>query len=115
MSQIPDYTQSELWVIQTTLRERYGGKKELRLGDSEIRRRPSDRDLTVCPLAYWEHNDCHFVVVKCGERRYRSQFYYEGWRQFGTGVREYDDIATCVVATLQAQADEEARRRGDLP
>lgn len=114
MSEIPDFTHSELWVIETTLRERYGAKQELQLADGEIRLRPSDRELSVCPMVVWEHADCHFVVLKSAQRRYRSQFFYEGWRQYSTGVREYDDITTCVVATPQSQADQEATRRGDL-
>ena len=111
MPEIPDFTQSELWVMDTTLRERYGANKEVQLADGEVRLRPSDRTLSVCPMLYWEDGGCHFVILKTGERRYRSQFYYEGWKHYATGVREYDDITTCAVATLQAQADQEARRR----
>lgn len=114
MPEIADFTQSELWVIESTLRERYREKQAVQLADGEIRLRPSDRELSVCPMVFWEHGDCHFVVIKSAERRYRSQFFYEGWRQYSTGVREYDDITTCVVATLQAQADQEAKRKGDL-
>jgi hypothetical protein len=33
----------------------------------------------------------------------------------GTGIEEYDDLAECAVAVLQAQADYVAEQRGDLP
>jgi len=114
MRVIPDFTNSELWIVEATLRERYGAKKEIQRADGEIRLRPSDRELTPCPILFWESGSCHFVLIKSGERRYRSQFYYEAYKQYGAGASEYDDITTCVVATLQAQADEEARRSGNL-
>jgi hypothetical protein len=33
----------------------------------------------------------------------------------GTGVPEYDDLAECTVALLQAQAYSATERRGDQP
>jgi len=48
---------------------------------------------------------CHFVIFKTGERAYRCQFFYKPDKQMGTGVSEYDDLAECAVALLQAQAD----------
>jgi len=47
-------------------------------------------------------------------RRYRCQFFYRGYQQYGTGVHEYDDLSECMVSLLQAQADHEARERGDI-
>ena len=43
--------------------------------------------------------------------RYRSQFFYSVFEQFGTG-RDFDDIAECVVTTLRLQADHEKDRAG---
>lgn len=115
MSEIPDFNKSELWVIETTLTERYGEKPDLQFADAEVRVRPNDRELTTCPVVYWQWDDCHFVIVKTGERRYRSQFYYEAYKQYSPGVPEFDDITNCVVATLQAQADQDAKRQGTIP
>ncbi len=115
MREIPDFNKSELWIIDTTLKERYHEKIPLQFADTEIRLRPNDRELTACPVLYWEKGDCHFVIFKCGEKCYRSQFYYEAYKQYGTGIREFDDITNCVVTTLQAQADEEAKRQGNIP
>ena len=50
-----------------------------------------------------------------GERKYRCQWYYKPYKQMGTGVDEYDDLAESAVALLQAQADYVAEQRGDLP
>ena len=114
MPEIADITDNELWIVRSTLLERYGEQVEPQLADAEIRLRPSDRELTPVPVMYWEHGDCHFVVFKTGDRRYRCQFYYRLYQQMGTGVPEYDDLSECVVSLLQVQADYEAKERGDL-
>ena len=112
---VPDITDSERWIISTTLRERFGRDVEYDVGDAEIRLSPSDRELTVCPVIHWKVDDCHFVIMKTGDRKYRCQFFYRVHRQFGTGVNEYDDLTECAVSLLQAQADQVAEERGDLP
>ncbi len=114
MQEVPDISESETWVIRTTLQERYKEPVELQIADAEIRLLPSDRDVTSCPVWYWEKNGCHFVMFKTGTRKYRSQFFYRPYQQYGTGVHEYADIAECVVSLLQAQADHEAKERGDI-
>ena len=112
MSSIPDITETEEWVVQTTLKERYGEDIGLQFGDAEIRLNPADRELTSCPVFVWESEGCHFVIFKTGERRYRCQFFYRGYQQYGTGVHEYDDLTECAVSLLQAQADHTAEERG---
>jgi len=114
MQAAPDISDSETWVIKTTLRERYDKDVEIQIADSEIRINPSDRDVTQCPVWYWQHENCHFIIFKTDTRRYRCQFFYRAYQQYGTGVREYSDITECVVSLLQAQADHDARERGDL-
>ncbi len=113
MKEIPDITETESWVVSTTLKERYANDIDLQIADSEIRLSPSDRHLTPCHTFYWIANGCHVVIFKTGERAYRCQFFYEPYAQMGTGTVEYDDIAECAVSLLQAQADHEAEERGD--
>ena len=72
---------------------------------------PQDRELTLCPAIFWQVDDTSFVIVKVGEKRYRSQFYYRGYQQYGTGKSEFDDMTDCVVTLLQVHADKEAMRR----
>jgi hypothetical protein len=112
---VPDITDTERWVISTTLRERFGQDVPFDIGDAEIRLSPSDRELTTCPVIHWLVDGCHFVIMKTGDRKYRCQFFYRVHRQFGTGVNEYDDLTECAVSQLQAQADKAAEERGDLP
>ncbi len=115
MAEIPDITETEHWILQTTLKERYGREVEIQLADAEIRLSPSDRDLTSCPVIYWNDEEgCNFVIFKTGDRNYRCQFFYRGYQQYGTGVHDYDDLSECIVSLLQAQADYSAEERGDL-
>ncbi len=114
MYEVPDISDNETWIVKTTLRERYKREVELQIADAEIRLQPSDRELTSCPAWYWQVDGCHFIIFKTGTRKYRSQFFYRAFQQYGTGVREYDDLTECVVSLLQAQADHEAKERGDL-
>jgi len=114
MSTIRDITETEEWIVKTTLKERYGRDIELDYADAEIRLDPGDRDLTSCPVLAWEAEGCHFVIFKTGEKRYRCQFFFRGYQQYGTGVYEYDDLTECAVSLLQAQADHAARERGDI-
>jgi hypothetical protein len=114
MPEISDITDTELWGIKTTLKERYGHEVEIQLADAEIRLRPADRELSGCPVVYWQADGCNFVVFKAGDRTYRCQFYFRGYQQYGTGRHEYDDLAECIVDLLQTQADYTAKERGDI-
>lgn len=51
--------------------------------------------------------DYHFVVSKLGKMRYYAQFYYKDSEQFGTGIREFDNLFECVTTSLRVQADHE--------
>ncbi|TCK19419.1 hypothetical protein DFR30_2730 [Thiogranum longum] len=35
MNRVPDFTDNELWIIRSTLQERYGGTPELRPAETE--------------------------------------------------------------------------------
>jgi len=110
MSVIPDFTDSELWIIKSTLQERYGETPEVQLAETELRLDPSRTELTPCPTAYWEVNKCHFIICKTGDNRFRCQFFYRIHQMYGTGTETYDDLTECVVTLLQVQADHEANQ-----
>ena len=81
MSSIQDFTDTEQWAVNTTLKERWPGQDiEIQLADVEIRMFPHDRELTTCPALFWQEKETSFVIIKTGERAYRSQFYYRGFR-----------------------------------
>lgn len=108
---IPDFTETERWVVDTTLKERYGKAIEIKQADVELRLSQSDRELTLCPALFWAEREAGFVLAKTGDGRFRCQFYYSVREQYGTGREEYDDLAECVCALLKLQADHEAQRQ----
>lgn len=110
MSTIPDFTETERWTVQSTVDERFRESVELQVADSEIRMNPHDRELTTCPALYWKVGNCHFLLIKSGPSRFRCQFFFSVREEYGTGKSEYDNIAECIIALLQAQADHERER-----
>lgn len=112
MSEIPDFNNQELDVIKKTIAERFGEPIPIELADIEVRLDKATTQLTECPAVYWEARSCHFVVIKTGDKRYRNQFFYKGYQQYGTGIEEYDDIFNCALTLLQVQADHEAKEKG---
>ncbi len=113
MSGIPDFSDSELWIIKSTLEERYETPPDIQLAETEMRLNPARTELTPCPTVYWEAGDCHFVLIKTGDRHYRCQFFYRIHQMYGTGVEEYDDLTECVVSLLQVQADHHATEQSE--
>lgn len=109
MNTAAGFNQEEIKAVQDTLKERYGREVTTELADVELRLDPADRSLTQCPAIYWEDGDCHFVACKIQNNRYYCQFYYRGYDQYGTGIREYNDLIECIVTVLRAQADHQLK------
>ncbi len=111
MSAIPDITDTETGIVQTTLDERWGKNKvQPQVVAVEARLSKGDRELTECPALYWEQGDCHFIIIKTDDNQYRTQFYYGNREQFGTSIPEYDNLGDCVLSLLRLQADHEITR-----
>ncbi len=113
MNRVPDFSDNDLWIIKSTLQERYGEVPDIQLAETELRLDLSRTELTPCPAAYWEVDKCHFIIAKSGDNRFRCQFFYRVHQMFGTGREEYDDLAECVVTLLQVQADQQAKEAGE--
>jgi hypothetical protein len=112
MPTIKDFSDAEQWTVNTTLKERWPNQDlDIQLADVEIKMYPHERELTVCPALFWQVGETSFVVIKVGDRAYRSQFYYKGFQQYGTGKSEFDDIADCITTLLQVHADKESDLR----
>jgi len=103
---ISDFSDAEMWTINSTLRERYQEKIELEQVETEMRLNPYSIEPVTCPAIFWERDKCHFIICKTGDRLYRCQFYYRLYQMYGTGVEEYDDLSECIVSLLQVQADQ---------
>lgn len=112
MPTIKDFSDAEQWAVNTTLKERWPKTDlDIQLADVEIKMFPHDRELTVCPALFWQVGETSFVIIKVGDRAYRSQFYYKGFQQYGTGKSEFEDIADCITTLLQVHADKESDLR----
>ncbi|NNG13769.1 MAG: hypothetical protein HKM22_01265 [Gammaproteobacteria bacterium] len=55
---IPDFTDSQIWIVESTLAERFKEKIETQIIDSEIRLHPHDHELTPVSALYREAEDC---------------------------------------------------------
>ncbi len=106
---IEDFSVRELSLIQDTLKERFGREIPIEMADSEIRLQPDDRELTLCPVLFWTVEPAHFVLFKTGKSLYRCQFFYRPHEQFGTGVKEYENVGDCVIALLKIQEEQSAK------
>jgi len=115
MKGIPDIDDAERWVVESTLRERYGRRVETQLAEVELKLSPGDAHLTSCPTLYWEERGAGFVITKVADGRYRTMFFYPAelqGEQYGTGRPEFDDLLDCVTTVLRLQADHEKDRKG---
>lgn len=106
MNHITEFSDAEMWTVKTTLHERYDRDVPIEHAESEIRLQSSDRELTTCPVLFWQDDkNCNFVIMKTGDKKYRCQFFFRVHQQYSTGVPEYDDLTECTVSLLQTQAD----------
>jgi hypothetical protein len=115
MARILEIDDAERWVVESTLRERYGHRVATQLADTDLRLQPGDETLTACPTLYWEERGAAFVIVKVRDGRWRAMFFYPEdavEEQFGAGKVEYDDLLDCVTSVLRSQADHEKERLG---
>ncbi len=114
---IPDITTHEMWLIQSTLNERYETSVKAQQVDVELRLSPADRDLTICPAVFWEDGKCRFIIAKTfedkrtGNRLYYSQFFYSMRHNYGTEEHEHKDLGDCVVNLLKLQEDFEKQQQ----
>lgn len=112
MTGIPDFTETELRVVRSTLKGRYGKEVDIHLADTELRLDPGSNHLTECPTVFWKERGANFVICKVAEKRYYGRFFYTPDEHFGAGRDQYNDLAECVTVLLQAQADHEQERAG---
>ena len=113
MATIPEFNKNEMWIINDTLTQRYRREVELDMVDIEMRLSPHTTELTPYPAVYWQDGDANLLIVKTGEGRYRSQFFYRVHQQYGTGVDTYTDLTECVITLLQVQADHHIQRSAE--
>jgi hypothetical protein len=115
MSGIPEFSATDIKLVQATLKERFGAEAasaiEIKEAETEVRVSPADRELTVCPALFWIVGDCAFVVSRTGPAAYRAMFYYSVKDRFGTGQEEFDNLGDCLITLLKVQEEQDAKRR----
>ncbi len=111
MSVIAEINDSEIKTVKTRLNERWNKNTiDLQQVIVEAKLNQSDNELSECAALYWEHSDCHFIIIKTGENQYLHQYYYGNSEQFTTGTNKYTEIGDCVLSVLRLQADHERER-----
>ena len=103
-SKIPDFTETELWTVRSTLKERYGKEIDAQRADTEVMLGGVE-GMAWCPALFWSAKGANFAVVKIGTKRFRAYFYYHPEHQLGTGIDSYDEIGDCVISVLQVESD----------
>lgn len=112
---ISPFTPDEIDLVSSLLRSRYFSDTAVEEIEADVQLDPADAGPVTCPGLYWSARGAHFVLVKAGEGRFRTQFFYGEQEQFGTGRLEYDDLGECVTVLLRLQSDHERTRAGALP
>ncbi len=110
---IPDFTETELWVVQTTLKERYGKDIPIELAEAEVML-GGEAGLAWCPTLWWFAKGASFAIIKLGEKRYRPIFSYHPETQIGTGTDTYDEVGDAIVDVLQVEADHMRKQKQKL-
>jgi hypothetical protein len=111
---IPEFTETELWVVRSTLKERYGQDIDIEIAEVEAQTGATVDTLAWCPALFWSVRGAQFVVIKIGEKRFRPIFFYHPQSQVGTGTDSYDEIGDCVIAVLQVEADHMRKQKTKL-
>ncbi|MEW5710096.1 MAG: hypothetical protein AB1830_14530 [Pseudomonadota bacterium] len=112
MPAIPGFSDAELWVVESALKERYGREVPVEVAVSELQLDPSSSELTACPTLHWTQDGVGFLINKIAEGRYRAQFYYSVHDQYGTDREAFDDLGECLGVLLKLQADTAKDRAG---
>ncbi|HEX6827754.1 MAG TPA: hypothetical protein VF104_02110, partial [Burkholderiales bacterium] len=76
MAGIPDFTGAERWVVESTLKERYGTPPALDAGEADLQLDPRSETITPCPALYWQAQGAGFALFKLGPSRFRGMFFY---------------------------------------
>jgi hypothetical protein len=111
-SKVPDFNNNELILIRATLRERFGREIPLQMADTELRLNLASTEITSCPTAYWEVDNCHYLISKIDKSHFHATFYYRLYQQYGTQKKRYDDLFDCIVSLLKAQEQQAQKELG---
>ena len=113
MDSIPKFTPADTEMIRQLVYQRYRETIEIQLADSKLMLNPKHEQPAEYPTLFWYVHGANFAVIRSGLDRFRCQFFYTPYEQYGTGQEEYDSLEQCVTTLLQVQADHD--RNHGLP
>lgn len=95
MALIPGINTADMWPIENS-RMLFSAKRSTGCSVvTECRLQPSNRGTSIHPTGYRENDGCHFTIFNTGDMKYRAQFFYRGYRHFGTGIHELQSVRDC--------------------
>ena len=105
MDLIPNFTPNDIETVRQLVHQMYRETIEIQLANSEILLDLKPEQRINCPTLFWHVHGANFAVIRSGLDRFRCQFFYTPYEQYGTGQEEYDSLEQCVTTLLQVQAD----------
>ena len=81
-NKIPDFTESEIPVVATALKQRCGEEVELQFANAEIQIKQikqinkDNNEKVDCPVLFWRHQGASLIVSKMGEKRFSARYFY---------------------------------------
>jgi hypothetical protein len=107
MDSIPNFTPTDIEMVQQLVHHRYQERVEIQVTDSELMLTSEREQLVDYPKLFWHVHGANFAVIRSGLNRYRRQFFYTPHDQHFTGQEEYDSLELCVITPLQIQGNHE--------
>jgi len=112
MSQsVPDFSDKQIASVQAMVDKMFGEQIELQLGDGDILVDAESAKASLCPVIYWQAQECHFLVFRVGADQYRAQYFYTPQDQHTTQQLDFTDVADCVTVLLKEQAKNIANKQ----
>ena len=113
-NKIYDFTESELRVVATALKERNNEDVEMQIKQiKQINKINKDNNEKVdCSVIFWRHQGASLNVSKMVEMRFSPRYFYTPGEQFRCTEDKYAEAGDCVFAGLMMQGEHETRKAG---
>jgi hypothetical protein len=114
-NKIYDFTESELRVVATALKERNNEDVEMQIKqiNNKINKINKDNNEKVdCSVIFWRHQGASLNVSKMVEMRFSPRYFYTPGEQFRCTEDKYAEAGDCVFAGLMMQGEHETRKAG---
>jgi hypothetical protein len=113
---IYDFTETELRVVATALKER--NKEDVEMQIKQINKKinkkinKDNNEKVHCPVIFWRHQGASLSVSKMVEMRFSPRYFSTPGEQFRCTEDKYAEAGDCVFAGLMMQGEHETRKAG---